>query len=101
MRVLLSLLCTSAAVLAAQAIVLAQTVSPQDDPGNLIVSSGTAIVVALIGSVGTVFAAGLGSWVAVRIQIASMRATCDERSDAMCHTLDRHEAEIAKLRDNK
>lgn len=102
MRSILGLICTAAAVLFAQVCVIAQTTAGTSStvrPTDIVISSGTAIVVAAIGSIGTVVAAFLGSWGAIRIQVATQQATCNERAKAICHTLDEHRKDIDRLQD--
>lgn len=100
MKTLLALSATAAAVLVAQAAVLGQTVSqPQAASSDIVISSQTAIIVAVIGSIGTVLAAFLGSWGAIRIQVATQQATCNERTRAICHTLDQHQRDIDRLQE--
>lgn len=100
MRIAIGLTCTAVAVLLAQVAVVAQTASQaQPRATDIVISSGTAIIVAIIGSIGTVLAAFLGSWGAIRIQVATQQATCNERTRAICHTLDEHRKDIDRLQD--
>ena len=100
MRNALKLICTAVAVLLAQAAVVAQTLPEmQPMPSDIIISSQTAMIVAAIGSLGTVLAAFLGSWGAIRIQVATQQATCNERTKAICHTLDQHQRDIDRLQE--
>ena len=100
MRIVLGLICTAVAVLLAQVCVVAQTIGQsQPRPTDIVISSGTAIIVAAIGSIGTVVAAFLGSWGAIRIQVATQQATCNERTKAICHSLDEHRKDIDRLQD--
>jgi phage-related minor tail protein len=99
MKTAIGLICTAIAVLLAQASVIAQTTAGTVRPTDIVISSGTAILVAVIGSIGTVVAAFLGSWGAIRIQVATQQATCNERTRAICHTLDEHRKDIDRLQD--
>jgi len=100
MKTAIGLACTAIGVLLVQAAVIAQTTIPsQQRATDIVISSGTAIIVAIIGSFGTVLAAFLGTWGAIRIQVATQQATCNERTRAICHTLDEHRKDIDRLQD--
>jgi len=100
MRIAVALSGTMILVLAGQIAVLAQSLNAAPPrTTDIVISSGTAVLVALIGSIGTVIAAFLGSWGAIKIQVATLQATCQERTKAICHTLDDHQRELDRLRD--
>jgi len=66
-----------------------------------VIDTRSAMSFGLLLSVGTIIAGAVASWVAVRMQVVRMEVRFEERTRAMCHTLDRHEREIEQLQQRK